>query len=114
MTTGKTIDLTRWTFVGKVISLLLNMLSGLGITGVIFYTCYPLLTPYVPGIENTSPGKQAKEKHEVWVCLGLGRGAASLVTSFSFTVFTSDDLHLKVMLCGRGGRKTPAPETSSH
>ena len=29
MTTGKTIALTRWTFVGKVISLLFNMLSGL-------------------------------------------------------------------------------------
>ena len=26
-TTGKTIALTRWTFVGKVMSLLLNMLS---------------------------------------------------------------------------------------
>ena len=32
MTTGKTIDLTRQTFVGKVISLLLNMLSRLVIT----------------------------------------------------------------------------------
>ena len=32
MTTGKTIDLTRWTFVGKVMSLLLNMLSRLVIT----------------------------------------------------------------------------------
>ena len=32
MTTGKTIALTRWTFVGKVISLLLNMLSRLVIT----------------------------------------------------------------------------------
>ena len=29
MTTGKTIALTRWTFVGKVIPLLLNMLSRL-------------------------------------------------------------------------------------
>src|SRR5574341_1090012 len=29
MTTGKTIALTRWTFVGKVMSLLLNMLSRL-------------------------------------------------------------------------------------
>ena len=29
MTTGKTIALTRWTFVGKVMSLLFNMLSGL-------------------------------------------------------------------------------------
>ena len=32
LTTGKTIALTRWTFVGKVISLLFNMLSRLVIT----------------------------------------------------------------------------------
>ena len=32
MTTGKDIALTRWTFVGKVMSLLLNMLSRLVIT----------------------------------------------------------------------------------
>ena len=32
MTTGKTTALTRWTFVGKVTSLLLNMLSRLVIT----------------------------------------------------------------------------------
>ena len=32
MTTGKTIALTRWTFVGKVMPLLLNMLSRLVIT----------------------------------------------------------------------------------
>ena len=32
MVTGKTIALTRWTFVGKVISLLFNMLSRLVIT----------------------------------------------------------------------------------
>ena len=32
MTTGKTIALTRWTLVGKVISLLFNMLSRLVIT----------------------------------------------------------------------------------
>ena len=32
MTTGKTIALTRWTFVGKVMSLLYNMLSRLVIT----------------------------------------------------------------------------------
>ena len=32
MTTGKTIALTRWTFVGKVMLLLLNMLSRLVIT----------------------------------------------------------------------------------
>ena len=32
LTTGKTIALTRWTFVGKIMSLLFNMLSGLVIT----------------------------------------------------------------------------------
>ena len=32
MTTGKTIALTRWTFVGKVMSLFFNMLSRLAIT----------------------------------------------------------------------------------
>ena len=40
MTTGKTIALTRWTFVGKVMSLLLNMLSRLVITfllGIFIY-----------------------------------------------------------------------------
>ena len=31
MTNGKTIPLTRWTFVGKVMSLLFNTLSMLGI-----------------------------------------------------------------------------------
>ena len=36
MTTGKTIALTRWTFVGKVISLLLNMLSRLLITFLVW------------------------------------------------------------------------------
>ena len=32
MTSGKTVDLTSWTFVGKVMSLLFNMLSSLVIT----------------------------------------------------------------------------------
>ena len=32
MTTGKTITLTRWTFVGKVMSLLFNMLSRFFVT----------------------------------------------------------------------------------
>ena len=32
MTTGKTIAVTRWTFVGKVMSVLFNMLSRLVIT----------------------------------------------------------------------------------
>ena len=39
MTTGKTIALTRWTFVGKVMSLLLNMLSKLVITFLSWSKC---------------------------------------------------------------------------
>ena len=38
MTTGKTITLTRWTFVGKVMPLLFNMLSRLVITMWCLYT----------------------------------------------------------------------------
>ena len=34
MTTGKSIALTRWTFVGKVMSLLFNMLSGLALESI--------------------------------------------------------------------------------
>ena len=37
MITGKTIALTRWTFVGKVMSLLLNILSRLVITFLPMY-----------------------------------------------------------------------------
>ena len=41
MTTGKTIALTKWTFVGKVMSLLFNMLSRLVITffPMVMYGC---------------------------------------------------------------------------
>ena len=42
VTTGKTIALTRWTFVGKVISLLFNMLSRLVITFLPRSKCLPI------------------------------------------------------------------------
>ena len=45
MTTGKTIALTRWTFVGKVMSLLFNMLSRLVITFLRLSLGQFLLTP---------------------------------------------------------------------
>ena len=38
MTNGKTIALTRWTFVGQVMSLLLNMLSRLLYFGVYYFS----------------------------------------------------------------------------
>ena len=52
MTTGKTIALTRWTFVGKVMSLLLNMLSWLVIAFLpsskhLLISWLPLLKTYL-------------------------------------------------------------------
>ena len=48
MTTGKTIALTRRTFVGKVMSLLFNILSRLVITylsmSIFIYSCLPMLS----------------------------------------------------------------------
>ena len=49
MTTGKTIALTRWTFVGNKMSVLFNMLSRLVITFLIYYITIfdsPLLLPF--------------------------------------------------------------------
>ena len=56
MTTGKTIALTRWTFVGKVMSLLLNMLSRLVITFLPrskrLYPCHLISQFSAPGNAN--------------------------------------------------------------
>ena len=43
MTTGKTMALTRWTFVGKVMSLLFNMLSRFVITFLLRSKCLLIL-----------------------------------------------------------------------
>ena len=51
MTTGKTIALTRWTFVGKVMSLLFNMLSRLVIT--LLPRSKRLLILYSPTLTST-------------------------------------------------------------
>ena len=50
MTTGKTIALTRWTFVGKVMSLLLNMLSATAAKSL--QSCPTLCDP----IDGSPPG----------------------------------------------------------
>ena len=43
MTTGKTIALTRWTFVGKVMSLLFNMLSRLHVSNNVVHPLYTII-----------------------------------------------------------------------
>ena len=45
MTTGKTIALTRWTFVGKVISLIFNMLSAAATAAKSLRSCPTLCDP---------------------------------------------------------------------
>ena len=52
MTTGKTIALTRWTFVGKVMSLLLNMLSAAA--AKLLQSCLTLCDP----IDGSPPGSR--------------------------------------------------------
>ena len=52
MTTGKTIALTRWTFVGKVMSLLFNMLSRLVITFLPRSKCFLISWLQSPSARN--------------------------------------------------------------
>ena len=64
MTTGKTIALTRWTFVGKVMSLLLNMLSRLVIT---FLPRSKRLL--ISWLQSPSAVILEPPKNKVWHCL---------------------------------------------
>ena len=57
MTTGKTIALTRWTFVGKVMSLLFNMLSRLIITFLPRTKCLLILWLQSPSAVILEPRK---------------------------------------------------------
>ena len=57
MTTGKTIALTRWTFAGKVISLLFNMLSRLVITFLLRSKCLLILWLKSPSAVILEPRK---------------------------------------------------------
>ena len=63
MTTGKTIALTRWTFVGKVMSLLLNMLSRLVIT-------FPPRSKrlLISWLQSPSAVILKPQKNKVWHC----------------------------------------------
>ena len=63
MTTGKTISLTRWTFVGKVMSLLFNMLSRLVITFLPSSTHLFISWLHSPSAVILEP-----PKNKVWHC----------------------------------------------
>ena len=55
MSTGKTIALTRWTFVGKIMSLLFNMMSRLAITFLPKNKRFLILWPQSPSAEILEP-----------------------------------------------------------
>ena len=57
MTTGKTIALSRWTFVGKVMSLLFNMLSSLVITFLPRSKCLLILWLQTTSAVTLEPSK---------------------------------------------------------
>ena len=57
MTTGKTIVLTRWTFVGKVMSLLFNILSRLVIAVFPRSKCLLISRLQSPSAVNLEPKK---------------------------------------------------------
>ena len=57
MTTGKTIALMRWTFVGKVMSLFFNMLSRLVITFIPISNCLLISRLQSPSVVIWTPQK---------------------------------------------------------
>ena len=68
MTTGKTIALTRWTFVGKVMSLLFNKLSES--ESAIAQSCPTLCNPMncsMPGLPVHHQLPESRQTHVHWV-----------------------------------------------
>ena len=68
MTTGKAIALTRQTFVGKVMSLLLNMLSRLVITFLPRSKCLLIAWLQSPSAVILEPQITAPNHNKVWHC----------------------------------------------
>ena len=81
MTTGKTIALTRWTFVGKVMSLLFNMLSkfviGEGNGSPVQYSCWE--NPVDRGawwaaVPRVAQSRTRLKRLSMHACIGEGNG----------------------------------------
>ena len=113
MTTGKTIALTRWAFVGKVMSLFFNMLSRLVITflprskHLLFHGCSQHLQ-WFWSPENKFchcfpiylPCSDGTRYHECWVFRMLSFKPVFSLSSFTFIkrLFSSSSLS-----CHKGG-----------
>ena len=72
MTTGKTIALTRWTFVGKVMSLLFNMLSESEVTQLCPTLCDPM--DYI--LPGSSIHGIFQTRILEWVAISFPRGSS--------------------------------------
>src|SRR5574340_1209245 len=72
VTTGKTIALTRWTFVGKVMSLLFNMLSRF-VIGFLPRSKHLLISPSAVIFLGSKITTDGDCSHEIKRCLLLGR-----------------------------------------
>ena len=83
MTTGKTIALTRWTFVGKVMSLLFNMLSRLVITFL------PWIRYILIGIRNLWLRIRWKEPYISTIMFGICKGCLGTLTAIFATSYTT-------------------------
>ena len=79
MTTGKTIVLTIWTFVGKVMSLLLNMLSAAAAAATAAVSIQLCLTLCDP-IDGSPPGSPVpgilQARTLEWVAISFSRGSS--------------------------------------
>ena len=81
-TTGKTIPLTKWTFVGKVMSLLLNMLSSLVITFLprseseVAQSCPTLCDPVDCSLPGSSLHGILQARILEWVAISFSRGSS--------------------------------------
>ena len=77
MTTGKTIALTRWTFVGKEMSLLFNMLSAAAAAAAkSLQSCPTLCDPIdVRPLGSPAPGILQARILE-WVAISFSRGTS--------------------------------------
>ena len=115
MTTGKTIALTRWTFVGKVISLLFNMLSRLVITFLPRSKCLLISWLQSSSAVIREPKKVkpvAASTYSPSICLEvmgqIDEETMEIVTDFIFLGFkiTADgDCRHKIKRCLLLGRK---------
>ena len=71
MTTGKTIALTRWTFVGKVVSVLLNMLSRLVRTFLPRSKCLLISSLQSPSVVILEPNNNNNKVNHSFYCFPI-------------------------------------------